>query len=198
MTAPLANAKSILREQVRERLKTIPAAEHAISSAQLCVRLAAEKFFADAKAILFFAPLPDEPDIWPLLSGALTKGKTVALPRFDSARGGYLAGEIKNPERDIRPGQFDIREPNESCAKVELKQLDLVLVPGVAFDLQGHRLGRGKGFYDQLLKLVRGTTVGVAFDEQIVSAVPVEPHDFCLNCILTPTRWQWVTPRRAA
>jgi 5-formyltetrahydrofolate cyclo-ligase len=65
----------------------------------------------------------------------------------------------------------------------------LVLVPGVAFDSHGRRLGRGKGFYDQLLAFVRGTKCGVAFDEQIVPEIPIEPHDVRLNCILTPTRW---------
>ena len=66
---------------------------------------------------------------------------------------------------------------------------DLILVPGVAFDLHGRRLGRGKGFYDQLLAAVRGTTCGVAFEQQMVREVPVEPHDIHLNSILTPTRW---------
>ena len=68
-------------------------------------------------------------------------------------------------------------------------RLDLVLVPGVAFDLHGRRLGRGRGYYDRLLSQVGGRTCGVAFDEQVVSEVPVEAHDVLLNCILTPTRW---------
>lgn len=190
MTAPLANAKSILREQVRARLKTIPLTERAAASAQLCARLAAEKFFADAKTILFFAPLPDEPDIWPLLSAALTEGKTVALPRFDSATQSYAASCVQNLENDIIAGRFGIREPVGSCPQIQLNRLDLALVPGVAFDFAGRRLGRGKGFYDQLLKLVRGTTVGVAFDEQIVSEVPAGPNDIRVNRILTPSRWK--------
>ena len=65
----------------------------------------------------------------------------------------------------------------------------MILVPGVAFDLHGRRLGRGKGFYDQLLAGVRGTTCGVAFDVQVVRELPQEPHDARVNCILTPTRW---------
>lgn len=188
MTAPLANAKSILREQVRARLKTIPAAERATDSAQLCARLAAEKFFTDAKTILFFAPLPDEPDIWPLLSATLTAGKTVALPRFDPATKGYTAVRVQNPASDIVAGQFGVREPSAGCAEVPLNQLDLVLVPGVAFDLHGRRLGRGRGFYDRLLAQVRGATCGVAFDHQLVGEIPAEPHDIRLNHILTPSR----------
>jgi 5-formyltetrahydrofolate cyclo-ligase len=75
------------------------------------------------------------------------------------------------------------------CLAQPVNKLDLVLVPGVAFDLHGRRLGRGKGFYDQLLATVRGTTIGAAFEQQVVREVPVEPHDVYLNCILTPTRW---------
>ncbi|MEY2466031.1 MAG: 5-formyltetrahydrofolate cyclo-ligase, partial [Verrucomicrobiota bacterium] len=70
-----------------------------------------------------------------------------------------------------------------------IKPLDLILVPGVAFELHGRRLGRGKGFYDRLLADMRGTTCGVAFDEQIVAEIPVEPHDVHLDYLLTPTRW---------
>jgi len=68
-------------------------------------------------------------------------------------------------------------------------RLDLILVPGIAFDLRGRRLGRGKGYYDRWLPALRGKTCGVAFDEQIVDDIPLEPHDVVVNCILTPTRW---------
>jgi len=103
--------------------------------------------------------------------------------------GGYTACRITDPEKDIRVGQFGIREPNARCEQISLNLLDLILTPGVAFDLHGWRLGRGKGFYDRLLAAVHGTTCGVAFDEQIVAQIPVEPHDTHVNCILTPTRW---------
>jgi 5-formyltetrahydrofolate cyclo-ligase len=59
----------------------------------------------------------------------------------------------------------------------------------VAFDLHGHRLGRGKGYYDRLLTAVRGTACGVAFDQQLVPEIPIGPHDVRMNCLLTPTRW---------
>ena len=180
--------KSGLRELIRARLKTIPVAERAAASAQLCSQIAAEKFFTDAQTILFFAPLPDEPDIWSLLSTALSAGNTVALPRFDSATQSYAAVRVRDLQNDIVIGQFGIREPSPACPLVPLNQLDLVLVPGVAFDASGRRLGRGKGFYDRLLPLAGGVKCGVAFDWQIVVDVPAAPHDVTLNCILTPTR----------
>ncbi len=191
-----ANTKALLREQVRARLKTISSEQRSIASAQIRAWLAAEKSFTDAKVILFFAPLPNEPDIWPLLTAALLAGKTVALPGFEATTQSYTAVRVADLARDLVVGQFGIREPAAHCPAVPLNQLDFVLVPGVAFASDGHRLGRGKGYYDRLLHSVRGATCGVAFDEQIVGELPVEPHDIRLSYILTPTRWQIASPAR--
>ena len=91
-------------------------------------------------------------------------------------------------------GRFGVREPGADCPLISLNQLDLILVPGVTFDLTGHRLGRGKGFYDRLLAGFCGHKCGVAFEAQIVAAVPAEPHDVLVNSILTPTRWHLCRP----
>jgi 5-formyltetrahydrofolate cyclo-ligase len=138
---------------------------------------------------MLFAPMPEEPDIWPLVVDSLAAGKLAALPRFDSKSNQYSAARIRDITRDMNPGHFGIREPAEHCAAMELRRFDLVLVPGVAFDLRGGRLGRGKGYYDRILAHVRCTTCGVAFEEQIVAEVPVEPRDVRVNCVLTPSRW---------
>ena len=148
-----------------------------------------QPLWEQARSILFFAPLADELDIWPLLECAHVAGKEVALPRFVPETGDYVACTLQDLQRDVRAGHFQIREPVEHCAKLPLKRLDLTLVPGVAFDLLGRRLGRGKGFYDRLLADVCGKTCGVAFDVQIVRQIPVASHDVHVNRILTPTRW---------
>jgi 5-formyltetrahydrofolate cyclo-ligase len=96
---------------------------------------------------------------------------------------------VRNLETDVVTGQFGIREPVTGCGAEALKRLDLILVPGVGFDSCCRRLGRGKGFYDQILAVVEGRKCGVGFDEQIVDGIPLEPHDIALDCILTPTRW---------
>ena len=189
MTTPISQAKAVLRDQIRARLKTIPAATRVASSEQLCARLRENMVWHQARSVLLFAPLADEPDVWPLLAEALHAGKQVALPRFEAGKNTYAACQIRVPAEDLVSGQFGIREPNNSCPVMALNRLDLILVPGVAFDLHGRRLGRGRGFYDQLLAEVRGHTCGVAFDEQMVADIPTEPHDIPLNCILTPTRW---------
>lgn len=196
MTTPLAEAKAALRADIHARLQALPHGHRTVKSAQVCARLTAAELWQQAGAVLLFAPLPDELDIWPLLSLALGAGKTVAMPRFDRATKTYAAAIVRNAENDFVPGHFGIREPAAACAVLPLNRLDLVLVPGVAFDLDGGRLGRGKGYYDRLLASVRGTTCGVAYDEQFVAAVPVGPHDIRLNHILTPTRWHTARPAR--
>jgi 5-formyltetrahydrofolate cyclo-ligase len=185
----MRDLKTSLRSQIREKLKAISSTRRELLSSHACAILEQQPIWTNARSVLFFAPLPDEPDIWPLLPVALSAGKQVLLPRFAPTTKSYTACEVRIPDTDLKLGQFGIREPTEACAQIALNHLDLILVPGVAFDLQGRRLGRGRGFYDQLLAAVRGKTCGVAFDEQIVNEVPVEPHDVLLNCILTPSRW---------
>ncbi len=189
MSLEIPDSKPALRRWVREQSGKMTAAERAAGSAQARALLAQQPLWQKAHAMLFFAPLPEELDVWPSLEEALAAGKTVALPRFAVDTKSYVACQVRNLDRDLQAGRFAIREPAAHCAPVALNRLDLVLVPGVAFDLQGRRLGRGKGFYDRLLSALRGPTCGVAFDQQIVRAIPVEPHDARVSFLLTPTRW---------
>jgi len=185
----VSTKKTALRQQIRTVLNAMTPAQRAGASGRACALLEHQTVWKKAALIFFYAPLPEELDIWPLLSHSLAAGKTVALPRFDPTTQRYVACQIQDIARDLSAGRYGIREPGGHCVAVPPNRLDLVLVPGVAFDLQGRRLGRGKGFYDQMLASVRGTTCGVGFDEQIVETIPVEPHDVPLNCILTPSRW---------
>jgi len=167
----------------------MPPAGRAAASSTLCERLACSSVWQETRTVLFYAPLPDEPDLWPAFRHILRQGLTVALPRMDHSAGRYRACVVRDPDRDLVDGHFGIKEPGPACEVHPLNLLDLVLVPGVAFDLGGRRLGRGAGYYDRLLSEVRGTTCGIAFDEQISGELPVEPHDVFVDCILTPTRW---------
>lgn len=189
MTTPLDRAKASLRQQVRSRLNAMSAAQRKAASREICSRLQLQTIWNCAQIMLFFAPLRTEPDIWPLLVEALRAGKTVALPRFSAPTQSYVACVVRNLETDLVTGQFGIREPVDLCKEIPLNRLDLVLVPGVGFDRNGRRLGRGKGFYDRMLCAVFGTKCGIAFDQQWVDVVPSGPLDIRLNCILTPTHW---------
>jgi 5-formyltetrahydrofolate cyclo-ligase len=181
-------AKRALRRSVTTRLAGITTSDRAERSEQVCDQLRNHGGWAKARFVLLYAPTLKELDIWPLVGESLAAGKIVALPRFVASERRYGVFRVRSMQHDIQNGYYGIREPTVSCESVPLIRLDFVLVPGVAFDLRGRRLGRGKGYYDRLLAEVRGRTCGVAFDEQIVETVPVEPHDTQLNCILTPTR----------
>jgi 5-formyltetrahydrofolate cyclo-ligase len=188
MQNDLSRVKQALRAQVLVALKGIRPDEHAAGSARARALLESQVQWKNARSVMFFAPLPEELDVWPLVAKALAAGKRVALPRFVPATRSYEARWLL-AETDIHVGHFGIREPGSGCERVSSGGLDLILVPGVAFDLQGHRLGRGKGYYDQLLGAVHGPTCGVAFAEQIVSEIPVAPHDVRMDYVLTSSRW---------
>ena len=185
----ILETKASLRQRLRERLKAMPPVERATGSANLCGLLREQSIWKQARCVLFYAALSDEVDIWPLLEVAIAEGKIVALPRYRSEQECYGAARLQNPGNDTKTGEFGIREPTADCTGVPLNQLDLILVPGVGFDLSGRRLGRGKGYYDRLLTGVRGAKCGLAFEKQIVMAIPTEPHDITLDYIATPTRW---------
>lgn len=182
-------SKSGLRQRVRMCLNGMTAERRVEASARACVLLKEQAVWRDAQSVFFYAPLPQELDLWPVVKDSLAAGKAVALPRFDPAAGSYVACRVRDPDTDVVTGRYGIREPAEGCPQVDLAGLELILVPGVAFDAQGRRLGRGKGFYDRLLALAGGITCGVAFDEQVMEEIPVEPHDVRVHCLLTPTRW---------
>jgi 5-formyltetrahydrofolate cyclo-ligase len=181
--------KSRLRSEMRTRLQALPATIREQASAQACALLQAQNAWQKARSVFFYSPLPNELNIWALMPEALKLGKTVLLPRFNPNTNAYVACRIQNIETDLLSGKFGINEPGADCPEFPLNQLDLTLVPGIAFDATGARLGRGRGYYDRLLAEAAGIKCGVAFDEQLAHSIPVEPHDIHLECILTPTRW---------
>jgi 5-formyltetrahydrofolate cyclo-ligase len=178
--------KSELREKIRAALEKISPAVRMVESLDLCDRL--EPQLQSAQTILFFAPLPDELDVWPLLEKCAAARKVCALPAFNPATQTYGARIVFNLDKDIVTGKFGLREPAAGCPEIALTQFDLVLVPGLAFDMAGNRLGRGRGFYDRILAEASGVKCGVAYDIQLTEKLPVEPHDAKVNFIFTPSR----------
>ena len=186
MIPSVSNSKSALRSHIRERLEKISPAVREVESIGLRERLAAQ--ITSARTILFFAPLPDELDLWPMLELALALGTQCALPFFNAEKHTYGAKLLKNLTTDIVVGKFGVREPAAACAEIALDKFDLVLVPGMAFDLNGNRLGRGQGYYDRILTEVSGIKCGVSHDFQLLETIPTEGHDAKVDFIFTPSR----------
>jgi 5-formyltetrahydrofolate cyclo-ligase len=196
MTDPNAafKKKAELRAHMAELLNKIDPSDQARMSQLAGARLTEQDAWQRACSVLFYAPLKGEVDLWPLLAVALECNKIVCLPWFDASRREYQVRRIRSLLADIHIGHYGIREPSSVCEAFALKSLDLLLVPGVAFDDCGRRLGRGKGYYDRLLTGVNGIKCGVGWDAQVCPEIPVLPHDIILDCILTPTRWLFAGP----
>ena len=168
---------------------SVSAVERCQLSEQCVRQLTGREPWQRARSILGYLAFKDELDLFPALEAAWAAGPTVALPRYVPEQGIYCAAIAPDRGREFVKGAFGVLEPHVNWPLIPLNQLDLVLVPGVAFDGRGRRLGRGKGFYDRLLAEVSGVKCGVALDDQIVESLPAEDHDIAMNFILTPTRW---------
>lgn len=188
MSADIERVKSELRLLIRHKLGTLSPDARKAASQAICDRVTGLPLWMSAAGVMLFASMPDEPDVTSLLEDALAAKTLVALPRYAAIDQKYVAARVSNSSTDLAPGRFKVFEPGPTCPVVPLNRLDLMLVPGVAFDARGRRLGRGRGYYDRLLADFGGISCGIAFDEQIIECVPELPHDIRLNCILTPTR----------
>lgn len=141
--------------------------------------------FQAARTVMFFASFRSEVDTLTMVKAALSAGKRVILPKV---KGKELAlFEIADLERDTLPGAWGIPEPLERHP-VPVETADLMIVPGLAFDQKGNRLGYGAGFYDRILPHYHRTTVALAFEVQIVPAVPVTDLDIPVHKIVTEAR----------
>ncbi len=180
-------SKADLRRAQRALLRQVPAEVRQTASAAVAERLLQQPFWASARAVMLYMPLPDELDVRTCLAEALRSGKVVALPRFRAESGTYGAAVVTDPE-GLRAGPYGIPEPPADAPWHPLNQLDLVLVPGLAFDASGTRLGRGKGFYDRLLAETHGAKCGVALEAQLLPVLPRDENDIAMDYLITPFR----------
>jgi 5-formyltetrahydrofolate cyclo-ligase len=125
-----------------------------------------------------------------ILQTALEQQKTVCVPLIDREKKEMIACAITDPGRDLHSGMLGIPEPDQrSCPPVAARDIDLIIVPGLEFTVQGHRIGYGGGFYDRFLSVCSGISCALAFEEQIVTSLPFDPaHDTAVSRIITETR----------
>ncbi len=183
-----AAAKRALRDLVLDRRDAMAGEERRAAGAALFARLTAVPAIADASAVLCFASFRSEVDTAPFISWCLARGVAVALPRIVAAHH-MEAFAIAGEQGDLAPGRFGIPEPRAGLPLVEPAAFDVVIVPGSAFDRGGGRMGYGGGFYDTFLARMRADAcrIGICFDLQVVDRVPREPHDLCVDLIVTET-----------
>ena len=185
----IADQKTALRRLVRARLAALTPEQRAAESSRVVAAISRNQAWRQARTVMLFIPLANEINILPLVIEALAHYKVVLLPRFDPAKDNYHPAQVINLSTDLVRGPFGVTEPGPDCPAHPLKPLDVTVVPGLAFDRVGRRLGRGKGHYDRLLADAGGQFWAVGFESQLLPELPVEPHDVVLNCIVTPAHW---------
>lgn len=146
-------------------------------SVEICSRVLASAWWQEAGILLLYYPLADEVDVRPLIRQAFDSGKQVLLP---VCVGDELELRIYEGKTSLAKGAFGIMEPNGPLfAEEHYSDIRLAVIPGMAFDRAGHRLGRGKGYYDRLLpKLTNARLEGICFPFQILDEIPADAHDF--------------------
>ncbi len=180
----------MLRKQMIEARNMLdPETKQAMDDA-IFERLYALDVFQKAKSIFVFLSSPQEVNTDRIVQEALSRKKLVCAPKVlpgthERLMHAYPVTSLK----DVTFGFFGIREPIVQSKAVSPQTIELVIVPGLAFTAQGARLGYGGGYYDRYLAHVLSTTalLGVAYDMQMVSVLPVLPHDHFVHTVITPT-----------
>lgn len=171
--------KSELRAYIKRLFRQTTDCEREQWSEDICRRIKSDRKVTEAECIMAFYPLGDEVNIRPLLDALHEDGKTILLPMVNGDCDMTL--RIYDGNKNMEQGALGTRHPQGEDF-LDYGKIDVALVPGQAFDKEGHRLGRGKGYYDRFLKrLNRAYTIAVCFPYQIVDAVPFEPHDITID-----------------
>jgi len=183
--------KSEIRRSTVARRDALSKKQRAEKSAAIMSRLFEFANFLESKIVLFYLSHKSEVDTEPMIHKALAQEKIIALPLIDGEKREIIPLKIDNLDRDTQPGYRGIREPiSRRCKQIPVQQVNLAIIPGIAFDERGGRIGYGTGFYDRFIPNLDITTrkVALAFECQIVPQIPMEPHDRYTDIIITEKR----------
>lgn len=183
-----AEEKTELRRAARSARERIGAEDRAIWSERIRERLRSLPVWKESGLVALYAPIRGEADLLPLVEIARREGKRVVFPRACVEARTLKFYEVERAA-ELSPGAYGVPEPPRVEARsVRAASLDLIVLPGLAFDRRGRRLGFGGGYYDRLLAAPAPATVGVAFECQLRETLPEEPHDRGVDVVVTELR----------
>jgi 5-formyltetrahydrofolate cyclo-ligase len=175
--------KKLLRNEIRTLKKQQSKEDLRAQSDEITRKLLADSHILDAQIIAMYYPLPDEVDVASAMNELYSDGKGIYLPHVVSD-GKMVFCRYKGQE-SLRKGAFGIMETIGETLNC-LDNISVIIVPGMAFDADGNRLGRGKGYYDRMLMSMPNTyKIGVCFNFQMVDNVPAEPFDIKMNAVIS-------------
>lgn len=201
-TPELAEAKAASRRDIRARRRDRSPADRALVAQGLLDRALAEPTVSGAGCVFAYHPLPTEPDVTLLTEALRRRGCRVGLPRLAAGAGGGGGGltfaEFTGDLADGEPTTSGMRIPEPTGATLELAQCDVLLMPALAVDHAGVRLGQGGGYYDRTLAPAAAglepmpVLVAVIHDDEFLAHLPRETHDTVVDAVLTPTGFHWL------
>jgi len=175
--------KTLLRQSLLRQRRQLPVMASESRGRRAQQRLLQLPLFTQAHSVALYSPIRNEVPTQLLFLACRRRGKRVFYPRVEGAT--LQLVEVTSMA-ELSQGAFGVLEPTAPTG-VALRQIELLVIPGVAFDRRGHRLGYGKGYYDRLLHEdgFQGVRVGLCFDFQVVDELPVQPHDVPMDWIVT-------------
>jgi len=184
----VVSRKADLRKRILAAREALAAAERADLSARITARVLALPAYRDAAVVSAYIGFGSELDTGAFVADLLRRGKRLALPRVDRPTRSLKLHAVRDVATELAAGVWGIREPRpDLCPELPPREIDFVLVPGVAFTARCERLGYGGGFYDRLIRELDGRaalTVG-AFGMQVVTELPMTPTDQRVDLVIT-------------
>lgn len=174
--------KQELRKEIRSRKRQFTSQELREQSFPVVMRLLSHPRIKTAKTVMLYYSLPDEVDTHTLVDSLLVSGKQILLPRV-TGEGTMELRRYTGPA-DLAIGAYNIMEPTGELFD-DYAAIDLAVIPGVAFDREGNRMGRGKGYYDRLLPKLRSTyKIGICLPFQFMESIPTDEHDVKMDEVI--------------
>ena len=184
-------AKIQIRDDISQRISALPESEVVEKTRAIENRLFEFANFLESKIALLYVNSDYEVPTENIIKRSYNYNKIVVLPAFDPEKFGMNLMKVDHFAKDLVPGPRNVPEPDTSrCKAVPMERIDIAIIPGIAFDEKGGRIGSGRGYYDRLIPKLAITTrkVALTFEEQIVAQVPMETHDKHVDIIITDKR----------
>ncbi|NQT10522.1 MAG: 5-formyltetrahydrofolate cyclo-ligase [Desulfobacteraceae bacterium] len=183
--------KREIRKDMAEKLETFSADELIEKTRGIEERLFEFANFLESKVILLYMHANGEVVANDIIKRCFESNKIVVLPAFDTIKHTMQLMRVDNLDSDLKPGPRGVLEPDPECCKVvPIDRIDIAIIPGVALDEKGGRIGSGEGYYDRLIPKLSITTrkVALALESQIIQQAPVESHDKHVDIVITEKR----------
>jgi len=180
-----------IRNEISKILGTLSESERSQKTKIIEDRLLEFANFLEAKTSLLYMNSSNEVATQEIIKRCFDYNRVIVLPAFIKETHEMSLMKIDNLESELQPGPRGVLEPNPArCKKVPIENIDIAIIPGVAFDEKGGRIGTGEGYYDRFIPQLTITTrkVALAFENQIIPQVPMESHDKHVDIIITEER----------